>query len=174
MNFLGVVFTTLTFPGVMVREAAHLFFVRWARLAIFEVRFLSLKPPYGYVHHEPSPRFGIALVEALGPFFVNSTLCLLFCSAAYLPIFALQIWDPLAWFFYWLGLSLGVQAFPAREELQHLWRLARRGGALAVVSYPLLALLLGLNALRPVADRAFGLALGVLAPAVLLRLLTLG
>jgi len=171
MNFLGVVFTTLTFPGVMVREAAHLFFVRWAELAIFEVRFLSLTPPYGYVHHEPSPRFGIALVEILGPFLVNSGLCLLFCSAAYLPIFALQIWDPLAWGFYWLGLSLGVQAFPACEELKHLWGLAGRAGALAVVSYPLLALLMGLSALRPVADRAFGVALGLLVPIALYRFL---
>lgn len=171
MNFLGVVFTTLTFPGVMVREAAHLFFVRWARLAIFEVRFLSLKPPYGYVRHEPSPRFALALVEVLGPFFVNSALCLLFCSTAYLPAFALQIWDPLAWFFYWLGLSFGVQAFPAREELRHLWKLASRGGALAIVMYPLLALLLGLSALRPVGDRAFGLALGLLLPMLAFRLL---
>lgn len=171
MNLLGVVFTALTFPGVMVREAAHLFFVRWAKLAIFEVRFLSLTPPYGYVHHEPSRHFASAFAEVLGPFFVNGGLCLLFCSAAYLPIFALQIWDPLAWSFYWLGLSLGVHALPGREELQQLWRLARQGGTLPTLSRLVLAPLMMVSALRPVADRVLGIALGLLAPMAAYKLL---
>jgi hypothetical protein len=178
MNFLGVVFTTLTFPGVMVREAAHLFFVRAAKLAIFDVRFLSLRPPYGYVRHEPANHFGLALLDVLGPFFVNSALCLLFCAAAYLPVWQLQIYDLEAYFFYWLGLSLGVHAFPAPEELKHVWRLApaaaRQGSVLAILSYPLIALLALVSAARGLgADRLFGLALGVLAPIALARLFLL-
>lgn len=176
MNFLGVLLTTLTFPGVMVREAAHLFFVRRAKLAIFGVRFLSLTPPYGYVQHEPASHFRLALLEVLGPFCVNSTLCVLFCAAAYLPIWQLQIYDLEAYFFYWLGLSLGVQAFPAREELKHLWRLApaaaRQGSVLALASYPLIALLVMLDVTRALgADRLFGVALGLLVPMAAFRLL---
>src|SRR5262245_23054266 len=45
----------------------------------------------------------------MGPFVINSALCVLFCSAAFLPVWVLNIKDPLSWFFYWLGLSIGMR-----------------------------------------------------------------
>ncbi len=96
MITLGIFLTALTFPGVMVREAAHLFFCRLFKLAIFDVRFLELNPPFGHVQHEHPNHFWAAAVETLGPFFLNSVLCILFCWAVFLPVWELRIFDPLA------------------------------------------------------------------------------
>ena len=173
---LAAIFAAVTFPGVVVREATHLFLVRRAKLAIFEVRFLQLKPPFGYVHHEHSRHYLASFFEVLGPFLLNSALCAAFCVAAYLPVWELRIYDPLAWLFYWLGLSLGMHALPATEELKHLWQLTpgalKRANPLAVLALPLLALTRLIDAGRVVlADMAYGVALGLLLPLALFRLL---
>jgi hypothetical protein len=49
----------------------------------------------------------------MGPFFINSILCVLFCTAAFLPVWVLNISDPFGYFFAWLGLSMGMNAFPS-------------------------------------------------------------
>ena len=82
--------------------------------------------------------------------------------------------DPLAYFFYWLGLSIGMHAFPSSEDLSHLWQMApaavRQGNLLAVLSYPLVGILYVLNALRVVwADLGYGIAVGILGPLALFR-----
>ena len=175
ITVLAAIFAAVTFPGVIVRESAHLALVRLEKLAIFEVRFLQLKPPFGYVQYERTQRYGAALLCTLGPFLLNSALCLAFCVAAFLPVW-LHVYDPLAWVFYWLGVSLGVHALPARDELEHLWKLTpaaiRRGNVLGVVALPLLAALRALDWGRALwADGAYGVALSVLAPWGLFRLL---
>jgi hypothetical protein len=176
MNVLGAILVAVTFPGVIVREGAHLFFCRSFHLAIFEVRFLGLKRPFGHVQHERARSFGAALAETLGPFCLNAGLCVMFATAAFLPVWELKIYDPLAYVFYWLGFSFGVHAFPARADLRHLWELtpaaAGRGNVLAVLAYPLVALLYLIDFARPFwADALFGVALAALAPPALFQLL---
>jgi hypothetical protein len=176
MNVLGAILTALTFPGVIVREGAHLLFCRTLHLAVFEVRFLGLKRPFGYVKHEPARDFGTALAETLGPFCLNTALCVMFSTAAFLPVWELKIFDPMAYVFYWLGLSFGIHAFPASADLKHLWELtspaAHRGNLLALAGYPLVALLYLVDFARAFwADAVFGIALGVLAPPALFHLL---
>jgi hypothetical protein len=176
MSFFSAVFYALTFPGAMVREAAHLFFCRVFRLAVFEVRFLQTEPPYGFVRHEHSRHLGVALVETLGPMAVNLALCLLFCSSAFLPVWELRIFDPVAYLFYWLGLAMGLQAFPAADDVRHLRGLAlagmKRGNPVALLAAPLLALVFLIHAARALwTDRFFGLAAGVFVPLALFRLL---
>lgn len=176
MSVLGAILAAVTFPGVIVREGAHLLLCRTFHLAVFEVRFLGLKRPFGSVQHEPARHFGAALAETLGPFCLNTALCVMFSTAAFLPVWELKIYDPMAYVFYWLGLSFGVHAFPARADLRHLWELtpgaAKRGNLLALASYPLVALLYLVDFARAFwADTAFGIAVGVLAPPALFHLL---
>ena len=76
----GPVIAALTFPGVIVHEAAHLLFCRMFGLAVFDVCFFRFGNPAGYVLHEETDDFKKSFFVSMGPFFVNSFLCVLFCS----------------------------------------------------------------------------------------------
>jgi hypothetical protein len=170
----GPVIAILTFPGVIVHEAAHLFFCKLFKLQVYEVCFLRFGNPAGYVLHEKTENFTESFFVSMGPFFGNTLLCILFCSAAFLPVWELKVVDPLAYFFYWLGLSIGMHAFPSAGDLSNLWEMApskaKHGNLLAIISLPIIAVLYVLNLARVVwADLGFGIAVGVLGPIALFR-----
>ena len=173
----GFVISLATFPGVIVHEAAHMLFCRIFKLAIFDVCFFRVgKNPAGYVIHQSTENFTATFFVALGPFFVNTALCIVFCSAAFLPVWELHVEDPLAYFFYWLGLSMGMHAFPSTQDLKGIWALAplkaKQGNLLAILSFPIVAILYVLNFGRVIwADLGYGIAVGILAPLAIFRLL---
>jgi len=165
----GWLISIVTFPGVIVHEAAHLLFCRLEKLVVFEVCFFRFGNPAGYVIHEATDNFKSMFMVGMGPFFLNSALCVLFCSAVFLPVWELGVGDPLAYFFYWLGLSIGMHAFPSTQDMAGLWRLmpgaAKRFNLLAILSYPIVALVYVLNFARVIwADLGYGIAIGVLGP----------
>ena len=45
----GFLIAIVTFPGVIVHEAAHLFFCRWFKLEVYDVCFFRVGNPSGYV-----------------------------------------------------------------------------------------------------------------------------
>jgi hypothetical protein len=172
----GFVISAITFPGVIVHEAAHMLFCKMYRVAIFDVCFFQFKNPSGYVVHEQSEDFKTNFFISMGPFFVNTALCILFCSAAFMPVWKLKIADPLAYFFFWLGLSIGMNAFPSNQDLTHIWKLApiaaKKWNMLAIASFPIIALIFVLNLLRVVwADLAYGIAVGILVPLAIFKAL---
>ncbi len=172
----GPVIAALTFPGVIIHEAGHLFFCRLFKLHVFNVCFFRFGNPAGFVVHEQSENFTAQFFVSMGPFFANTLLCIIFCSAAFLPVWELKIYDPLAYFFYWLGLSIGMHAFPSTQDLSHLWEkspgLARKGNPLAILSLPLAGLLVVANYARVVwADLGYGILVGVLGPIAIFKAL---
>ena len=172
----GPVIALLTFPGIIVHETGHFFFCRLFRLAVFDVCFFRFGNPGGYVIHERTDNFKALFFVSMGPFFVNTLLCMVFCTAAFLPVWELKTQDPLAYFFYWLGLSIGMHAFPSKDDLSNIWALApvkaKHGNVLAVISLPLIAILYVLNYARIVwADLGYGIAVGILGPIALFRAL---
>ncbi len=172
----GPVIALGTLPGVIVHETGHFFFCRLFRLAVFDVCFFRLGNPAGYVIHERTDNFKALFFVSMGPFFVNTLLCMVFCTAAFLPVWELKTPDPLAYFFYWLGLSIGMHAFPSKDDLSNIWELApekaKHGNLLAIVSLPLIAILYVLNYARVVwADLGYGIAVGILGPIALFRAL---
>ncbi len=172
----GPVIALLTFPGVIVHETGHFFFCRLFRLGVFDVCFFRFGNPAGYVIHERTDNFKALFFVSMGPFFVNTLLCMVFCTAAFLPVWELKMQDPLAYFFYWLGLSIGMHAFPSKDDLSNIWALApekaKHGNVLAVISLPLIAILYVLNYARIVwADLGYGIAVGILGPIALFRAL---
>jgi hypothetical protein len=172
----GPVIAALTFPGVIVHETGHLFFCRLFRLAVYDVCFFRFGNPAGYVIHERTDNFTASFFVSMGPFFVNTLLCMVFCTAAFLPVWELKVQDPLAYFFYWLGLSIGMHAFPSKEDLSNIWELAperaKHGNLLAVLSLPLIGILFVLNYARIIwADLGYGIAVGILGPIALFRAL---
>ncbi len=172
----GPVIALLTFPGVIVHEAAHLFFCKLFKLQVYDVCFLRFGNPAGFVIHEKSDNFTASFFVSIGPFLGNTILCIVFCSAAFLPVWELKVFDPLAYFFYWLGLSIGMHAFPSTGDLSNLWEVApckaKHGNLLAIVSLPLIAVLYVLNFARMIwADLGYGIAVGILGPIALFRAL---
>jgi hypothetical protein len=172
----GPVIALLTFPGVIVHETGHFFFCRLFRLAVFDVCFFRFGNPAGYVIHERTDNFKALFFVSMGPFFVNTLLCMVFCTGAFLPVWELKTQDPLAYFFYWLGLSIGMHAFPSKEDLSNIWELApakaKHGNVLAALSLPLIAILYVLNYARFFwADLGYGIAVGILGPIALFRAL---
>jgi hypothetical protein len=172
----GFVISLLTFPAVIVHETAHFLFCRVFRVAVFDLCYFRVGNPAGYVLHEKTERFTANWSITMGPFLVNTVLCAVFCTAAFVPVWELKIADPLAWFFYWLGLSIGMHAFPSTEDLKGLWsgmgEAAKRGNILAVLSYPMVGLLYVANYARVVwADLGYGILVGVLAPLALFEVL---
>ncbi len=173
----GTVISIVTFPGVILHEAAHLLFCRLNKLAVFEVCYFRVGNPAGYVIHEATTDFRKAFMVSMGPFFVNTFFCILFCSAAFMPVWELGVSDPFGYFFYWLGLSIGMHAFPSNQDMAGIWRLmpaeAKRFNLLAIVSYPLVAVVFVLNFARVVwADLGYGIAVGTLAPLAIFHALT--
>jgi hypothetical protein len=166
----------LTFPGVIIHETAHLFFCKMFKLKVYNVCFFRFGNPAGYVIHENSENFTAQFFVSMGPFVVNTILCVLFCSAAFLPVWELKVIDPLAYFFYWLGLSIGMHAFPSTVDLSHICKaaplMAKKGNLLAILSLPLCAILVVLNYGRVIwADLGYGIAVGVLGPLAIFRVL---
>jgi hypothetical protein len=172
----GIVIAILTFPGVIVHEAAHAFFCRVFGIPILEVKYFRFGNPAGYVVHGEANSTKAQFFITMGPFIINSALCILFCSAAFLPVWTFEVADPLAWFFYWLGLSIGMHAIPSTQDLKVLWRDTRRGiqplNPWAIVSLPLIVILYPLNFLRIIwADLGYGIAIGILVPLAVFKFL---
>jgi hypothetical protein len=172
----GPVIVLVTFPSVIIHEAAHLFFCKLYRLQVYAVCFFQFGNPAGYVIHQKTDNFKALFFVCLGPFFINTLLCIVFCTAAFLPVWELKVFDPLADFFYWLGISIGMHAFPSTDDLSNLYEVAsdraKRLNPLAIVSLPLIYVLYVLNFARIIwADLGYGIAVGILVPIAIFRTL---
>src|SRR5215470_8503699 len=141
----GEFIALLTFPGVIIHEAAHMLFCRWGRVPIFDVCFFRFGNPAGYVVHEPPKNFNLAFLISMGPFFVNSLVCIVLCFPAFVPVRIFHRPDPVSYFLLWLGLSIGMHAFPSIGDANVLWKhackAAKKLNPLAVVSLPLVGVL---------------------------------
>ena len=172
----GVAIAIATFPGVIVHETGHLSFCRLFKLAVYDVCFFRVGNPAGYVVHERTDNFKKLFFVCMGPFFANTLLCILFCTAAFLPIGVLRVVDYPAYFLYWLGLSIGMHAFPSTADLKNLWAIApakaKLGNVWAALSLPLIGILYVLNFARVIwADLGYGIAVGILGPVAIFRAL---
>jgi len=125
----GFLIALVTFPGVIVHEAAHLFFCKLRRVAVFDVCYFRIGNPSGYVIHEVPDSFTSSFLIAVGPFIINSFLCVLFCFPALVPVRMFNQPDPLCYFLIWLGISIGMHAFPSTQDAKVLWQQAKKAAA---------------------------------------------
>src|SRR5215469_286111 len=141
----GWLIAIFTFPGVIVHEAAHMLFCRLRGIAVLDVCFLRFGNPVGYVHHERPKDFLSVFLICVAPFFVNTLLCIFFCFPAFLHERLRDQLDPLSLFLIWLGVSIGMHAFPSSQDASILWReagvAARRFNPLAIVSLPIVVVI---------------------------------
>lgn len=168
----GFLIAILTFPGVIVHEFAHLFFCRLRGVAVFKVCYIRLGNPAGYVVHENTSNFYTTFLVSMGPFFVNTILCLLICIPAYLPIKYFNIDHPLSYLLMWLGISIGMHAIPSNQDAKNIYEQAkvkaREWNWLAILSFPIIGLIYLFNILRFFwADVIYGVAVGIGIPSLI-------
>jgi hypothetical protein len=168
----GQLIAAATFPGVIVHEAAHMFFCKLRRVAVLDVRFFRFGNPAGYVAHEPIENFTTAFLVCMGPFFVNSLLCMLICFPAFMPVRVFGVVHPLSYVLLWLGVSIGMHAFPSIGDAYGLLQQAKKEvssfNLLAIVSFPLVWIIYLANILRFFwLDYLYGIGLGLGVPALI-------
>ncbi len=176
----GFLITLATFPGVIVHEAAHMFFCKLRHVAVFDVCFFRMgdlmesNSPAGYVVHEEIDNFNTAFLVCVGPLLINSALCILICLPAFMPYRVFHIEHPLSYFLLWLGVSIGMHAFPSTQDAQNLFAHAKKAiktlHPLAILSFPLVLLIFVANILSLFwADYLYGIALGIGLPELIFQ-----
>lgn len=168
----GEIIAIFTFPGVIVHEFAHMLFCKLRKVAVFEVCYIRYGNPSGYVIHEPTENFLTTFLISMGPFFVNTLLCLLICLPAYMPIKFFDIAHPLSYFLIWLGVSIGMNAIPSNQDANAVFNQAKvkikQLNPLAIISFPIVGLIYVFNILRFFwADLFYGIAIGVGIPSLI-------
>jgi hypothetical protein len=170
----GWLVAAATFPGIIVHEAAHMMFCRLRGVAVFDACFLRVGNPMGYVVHERVDNFTTNFLISVGPFIGNSLLCMVLCFPAFLRVRAFALADPISYVLLWLGVSVGMHAFPSNGDAANLWRCAvasaKRFNPLAILSLPLVGLiyLANLGSFFWL-DYLYGVGIGLGLPELLLQ-----
>jgi hypothetical protein len=172
----GFLISVVTFPGVIVHEAAHMFFCRMRNLAVLDVVFFRFGNPAGYVIHEEPKDFTSSFLVSVGPFFLNSLLCMLLCFPAFIPVRVFDISDPLSYVLLYLGLSIGMHAFPSIQDGTVLWReaikAAKEANPFAILSLPLVGIIMLANIGSVIwLDLLYGVAIGLVLPELIFNYL---
>ncbi len=168
----GILISIATFPGVIVHEAAHLLFCKWRGVPVLDVCFFQVGDPSGYVVHTETENFTTSFLISVGPFIINSLLCILICLPVYAPLRIFGLTHPLSYVVLWLGVSIGMHAFPSMQDASNLWQsakvAARQGNPLAIISFPLVIViyLANLGSFFWL-DYLYGLAIGLGLPSLL-------
>ncbi len=118
----GQLLTMLTFPGVIVHEIAHRLFCDLAHVPVYKIRYYRVRSnPAGYVIHGPVDKLKDAFLIAIGPLIVNTVLCSIL---TFIPSFQILLGDhdfsPVLFILFWLGISIGMHAFPSNEDAKNL------------------------------------------------------
>jgi hypothetical protein len=121
----GWAIALLTFPGVILHEVAHRFFADLMKVPVYQVRYFRLGNPAGYVLHGHPQNIRSSLLISVGPLIVNTALCAVLTFFPYLGLFFLDIPhfgdnEPIFILLGWLGISIGMHAFPSNEDMQNL------------------------------------------------------
>jgi hypothetical protein len=148
-----------------------MFFCKLRGVAVLDVCFFRFGNPAGYVVHEKPKDFTTAFLISVGPFIVNSLLCILICFPAFLPVRVFGVKHPLPYVLLWLGVSIGMHAFPSIGDAQSLLQHARKEVAshnlLAILSFPLVGIIYLANLLSFFwLDYLYGVGIGLGLPAL--------
>ena len=170
----GEIISILTFPGIIVHEFAHMLFCRLRKVAVFDACYFRVGNPAGYVIHANTSNFYTTFLISMGPFFVNTLLCLFICLPAYMPIKFFQLDHPLSYFLIWLGVSIGAHAIPSNQDASNVYEQAKEKikekNLLAILSFPLIGLIYVFNFLRFFwIDVLYGVGVGIGIPSLIFK-----
>jgi hypothetical protein len=126
----GWLVALLTFPGVIFHEMAHRFFCDIAEVPVYAVSYIRVGNPAGYVIHGPVKSLRSAFLISIGPLIINTLLCSLISFAAVIPIYILKVGDTsiASGLLIWVGISMGMHAFPSNTDTDNFSALVERTG----------------------------------------------
>lgn len=167
----GFLITLATFPGVIVHELAHQLFCRLFKVPVFEVVYIRVGNPAGYVLHERTPNKWHNMMISVGPFIVNTMLGALVALPASLPIFKFDNPMPVDYVLIYLGVSIAMHAFPSTGDAKAIWENLKEEDTsiwVKAVGYPVIGLIyLGSLGGFFWLDLAYGVAIAVGLPALI-------
>ena len=141
----GPVIALVTFPGVIVHEAAHQFMCRLTNTPVLKVCYFRMGDPCGYVlHGRPSSPWKHFLIS-VAPFLFNSILAVLVALPTALAAVSKGEMHPQDLLLGWLGISIGMHALPSSGDARSLWAAMKEKGTpwlLKLVGIPVTGLIL--------------------------------
>lgn len=125
----GFLVAILTFPGVIIHEAAHRVFCDICGVPVYEVCYFRLGNPSGYVIYGRTDRLRANFLIAMGPLVVNSILCAVISFSA-ITAFAIGASEtPIVFVvLLWLGIAIGMHAFPSAQDVKNFSEAVRSAG----------------------------------------------
>ncbi|OVE83869.1 metalloprotease family protein [Natronolimnobius baerhuensis] len=179
-TMLWIAVRLFSIPGVVVHEFAHESACQLVGVRVLEVVYFRFGDPAGYVRHEQPARYRETFVICVAPFLVNTAVALVtFLGLAVVvgtleePVSLERVLSApretlLAGFgLAWLGLSVGMAAFPSTGDANQLWtrsRLEWKRSPLVLLGLPVVVVIYVVNVLSWLwADVLYALALLVLA-----------
>lgn len=173
----GFIISLLTFPGVIIHEAAHHLFCRIRKVPMFDVCYFSIKgSASGYVQHAKIDSFSTTFLVSIGPFIVNTLLCMAICFPASLPYHYFGDRSIVTYFLLWLGVSIGMHAFPSNVDASHILNKAKeeakKKNIFAILSFPLVIIIYIANILSFFwFDVLYGFFIGIILPGYIMNML---
>jgi hypothetical protein len=170
----GWLIALVTFPGVVVHEMAHRFFCDVTDTDVYAVRYFKpMGNPAGYVIHGQPRSLRAALLISAGPLLINTLLCSLLTLTVAYQVIVLDAGpsDPVLIALGWLGYSIGMHAFPSRQDAASLTaqvREARGHGVTLLLARCASALITLANALRVIwFDAIYAVGVSLVLPLML-------
>ncbi|MFC5456958.1 DUF3267 domain-containing protein [Prosthecobacter fluviatilis] len=117
----GFIISLLTFPGVIVHEAAHQLMCRLTNTPVLNVCYFQTGTPAGFVVHDKPSSGWRHFFIAVAPFLINSVIGCLICLPVALALAAGASLEPVDFLLGWLGVSVGMHAFPSTGDASSLW-----------------------------------------------------
>jgi len=170
----GFLITLITFPGVIVHELAHQLFCRLYKVPVFQVVYIRIGNPAGYVLHEKPQNKWQSMMISIGPFFVNTILGALIALPAALPVYTFENANIFHYLLIYLGVSIAMHAFPSTGDAQSILTAIKDPGTkllTKIVGYPLIGLIyIGSIGRFIWLDLVYGIAIAVGLPNLIIAI----
>lgn len=137
----GQLISLLTFPGVVMHEIAHRFMCDILKVPVYEVRYFNIGATRaGHVIHHKTNNTAHTILISFAPLLFNSILCMIFTFPfmAANRIISFEIANPLSIILWWIGISIGANAFPSNQDTAAMFATESKGvtyGAIYIAHY---------------------------------------
>lgn len=163
------------FPGVAVHEFAHATACKVVGVPVLEVVYFRFDNPPGYVRHVNPARYRQSVVISVAPFLVNTVVSFgSFLGVGVLVVLTESVGtvEPeiliAGVVLTWIGLSVGMHAFPSTTDAKTLWTRSLREwrrSPVVLLGIPVVAVIYVVNLLSWLWAHVF-YTLGLLVTAV--------
>jgi len=124
-------------------------FCKVRRVAVLGDVLFSHREPVGLHCPRGDPRLHVGTSDLRGPAADQLAVVHRDLLPAFMPVRVFHIEHPLSYFLLWLGVSIGMHAFPSTHDagnlFQHAKKAAKTLNPLAILSFPLVILIVLAN-----------------------------